>query len=312
MSAAYAPRAISPRARRSPAQMQAIREAIHRELGRDHPQTIRQLFYRLVSSGVIAKTEAEYKQTVVRLCAEMRRSGALPYGWLADRSRMARRPRTYGSAQEALRDIARTYRQRLWDSAGTVPEVWCEKDAIAGVLLEETLEWDVALLPCRGYPSISFLFEAAEAIHARAEDDRQTAIYYFGDHDPSGVDIDRHVVQGIGEVLVRLYGIEDPDDDDPLNTFFEVATFERVAVLPHQITSMNLQTRPTKRNKRDYRAKAFKGNSVEVDAIPAATLRSLATECIEQHVDQHELAVLRTYEAEERKGLLALANGAGA
>ena len=32
----------------------------------DNPMTVRQVFYQLVSRGVIAKTEAEYKQAVVR------------------------------------------------------------------------------------------------------------------------------------------------------------------------------------------------------------------------------------------------------
>jgi len=286
--------------------MQAIRDAIVRELASDHPQTIRQLFYRVVSRGVIAKTEAEYQRTVCRLCAEMRRSGDLPYGWLADRTRMIRRPRTFASIEQALRDCAQTYRRRLWDDAATVPEIWCEKDAIAGVLIEETLQWDVALMSCRGYPSMSFLYEAAEAINARAAEDQHTVIYYFGDHDPSGVDIDRFVPQGIGEALLRLWE-DNATPDLALDAFAEVATFQRVAVLPAQITSMQLQTRPTKRNQHDYRARSFQGNSVEVDAIPARTLRSLTTRCTEQHVDHQELAVLRAFEAEERKGLLALA-----
>ena len=305
---AYGARPIRKRARRSSTQIQVIRDAIFRELSADHPQTVRQLFYRLVSRGVIAKTEAQYQHTVVRLCTEMRRSGNLPYRWLADRTRMVRRPQTFSSIEEALLDCARTYRRRLWDDALTVPEIWCEKDAITGVLMEETWSWDVTLMSCRGYPSMSFLYEAAEAIQYRAEHDQHTQIYYFGDHDPSGVDIDRFVPLGIGDALLKLNDCDEPDEL-AVSMFEEVADFERVAVLPSQITSMKLPTRPTKRNKHDYRAKQFVGNSVEVDAIPAMTLRSLALACIEQHADQDELEVLRTVEAEERKGLRALANG---
>jgi hypothetical protein len=40
--------------------------------------TVRQLFYRLVSMETIAKTEAEYKGTVVRLVGEMRRARVIP------------------------------------------------------------------------------------------------------------------------------------------------------------------------------------------------------------------------------------------
>jgi hypothetical protein len=287
--------------------MQAIREAIIAELSADHPQTVRQLFYRLVARLVIGKTESEYQRTVVRLCSEMRRSGEVPYGWLADRTRAVRRPRTYSSVEEALRDTARTYRRRLWDGAFQVPEIWCEKEAITGVLIEETWPWDVPLMPCRGYPSLTFLYQAAEAIRDRADEGQHTAVYYFGDHDPSGVDIDRAVVSGIGEALANLNSFDLEPEDDPADLFWDVASFERVAVLPAQIKSMGLQTRPTKRNAHDHRAKRFKGDSVEVDAIPARQLRALAADCIERHVDQDELEVLRTYEREERAGLEALA-----
>ena len=41
--------------------------------------TVRQVFYQLVSRGVIEKTEAQYQGTVIRLMTEMRLSDELPY-----------------------------------------------------------------------------------------------------------------------------------------------------------------------------------------------------------------------------------------
>jgi hypothetical protein len=52
--------------------MDIIREAIVEILAKHAPQTVRQVFYALVVLGVIEKTEAEYKQTVVRLLDQMR------------------------------------------------------------------------------------------------------------------------------------------------------------------------------------------------------------------------------------------------
>ena len=49
--------------------------------------TQRQLFYRLVSNGTIAKTEAQYKGTVIRLCNEMCLAGEIEFGWIADNTR---------------------------------------------------------------------------------------------------------------------------------------------------------------------------------------------------------------------------------
>jgi hypothetical protein len=296
--------------RRSRAQIQTIRDAIVEELAADHPQTLRGLYYRLVSRGVIAKTEEEYRRTVSRLLVEMRRSGDVPYGWLADQTRWMRKPVTFSSVEEALKRTAQTYRRALWDEALEVPEIWCEKDAITGVLVDETNPWDVALMPCRGYASLTFLHAAAETIRERGQNGQRTVIYYFGDHDPSGVDIDRYIRTAIGESLVGLEGwpVEEPVKAIALETFEEYADFLRVAVTPGQIKSLNLQTRPTKRKAKDYRAKRFAGDSVEVDAIPARTLRAIAAGCIQTHVDEDQFEVMRTVEEEERAGLMKLAS----
>jgi DNA topoisomerase VI subunit A len=64
--------------RRSSGQMQWLRKIIYEVLEEDHPMTVRQTFYRLVSLGVIAKTENEYKQTVIRLLTQMRRERVIP------------------------------------------------------------------------------------------------------------------------------------------------------------------------------------------------------------------------------------------
>jgi hypothetical protein len=196
------------RRRRTKAEMDSIREVITSTLAEDNPMTVRQVFYALTTKGVIAKTEAEYKNTVCRLLAEMRRSGELPYEWLADATRWMRKPTTYSSAEQALRNTASTYRRALWDGHPDCVEIWLEKEALAGVLVDVTAEWDVPLMVTRGYPSMSFLHSAAEAIKARADDGQHTRIYYFGDRDPSGVDIDRAIVHGIGESLCALEGAD--------------------------------------------------------------------------------------------------------
>lgn len=292
MSGAYGTSPIKRRRRRSAAEMDVIRTAIHDELAADRPMTVRQLFYRLTTTGVIEKTEAEYKGTVCRLTAEMRRAGDIPYHWLADATRWMRKPKTFSSVEDALRRTASTYRRALWDDAPTAVEIWLEKEALAGVLVDVTDEWDVPLMVTRGCPSMSFLYSAAEMIADRERSGQRTQSYYFGDYDPTGVDIDRQIVQGIGECLDGLAAYDEPD-------------FVRVGVRPDQISDYNLPTRPTK--KTDTRSKNFKGESVELDAIKPEDLRELATAAIERHVDHHRLDVLRTYEDEERRQMEEIA-----
>ena len=137
----------------------------------------------------------------------------------------------------------------------------------------------------RGYPSLTFVNAAAEDI---AERGKPAYLYYFGDHDPSGVDIPRKV-------------------ESDLRTFAPGADmyFQSVAVTPRQIAAWELPTRPTK--KTDSRSKNFEGESVEVDAIEPKTLRELVRDCIERHVDQRALEVVEVAEESEREILERMA-----
>src|SRR5690348_11692411 len=126
------------RSRRTRAGMETIRDGIRAALAQDHPMTVRQLFYRLVSGGAIEKTESEYKSTVVRLTGEMRLAGEIEFGWIADNTRWMRKPRTHSSLEHALNETARTYRRSVWDDQDVYVEVWLEKDALAGVLVDVT------------------------------------------------------------------------------------------------------------------------------------------------------------------------------
>lgn len=275
--------------RRTKADMDTIRGAIRRVLAEDRPMTVRQVFYRLVAAGAVGKTESEYKGTIVRLLTDMRRSGEIPFGWIADNTRWMRKPLTYSGLEQAQQRWAQSYRRAVWDNQEDYVEIWLEKDALAGVVYEVTSEWDVPLMVTRGYPSLTFLNGAGEAIESY---DKPACLYYFGDYDPSGVDISRVVEQGIREFA--------PHAD---------VRFERVAVTPNQIAAWKLPTRPTKMT--DTRSRNFLGESVEIDAIPPDRLRELVKRCIIEHVDLRALEVLKTAEESERQILKVRASEAG-
>jgi len=269
--------------RRTPEQMDMLRHLIHQTVDEYKPMTVRQVFYQMVSKGAIGKTEGEYKSTVGRLLVEMRKSGQLPYSWIADNTRWMRKPTTFDSVHQMLKNAARGYRLDLWRQQPHYVEVWLEKEALAGVLVDVTGEWDVPLMVTRGYSSLTFLHSAAEAIAAQS---KPAYLYYFGDHDPSGVDITRNVEQTIRE---GAPGAE--------------IHFEKIAVTRQQIDDMDLPTRPTK--KTDSRSRNFEGESVEVDAISPPVLRDLCRAAIEKHVDQDIYRNMRAIEEEERRQLKA-------
>jgi hypothetical protein len=266
------------RVRATQQEVQARRAALLGIIRGMKPMTVRQCFYQATVRNLVDKSEAGYDKVQTDLVV-MRRSGALPYDWLADNTRWQRKPTTYASIDEALKETARFYRKALWTSAATYVEVWLEKDALSGVIFPVTSLYDVPLMVARGYASLSFLHGAAEYIN---ELDVPAYIYHLGDFDPSGVNAAEKIEQTLRDLAPRAD-----------------IHFERIAVTPAQIQAWGLPTRPTKQT--DSRAKGFGDVSVELDAIEPDLLRDLVRRHIERHLPMHELRVLQAAEASEQQ-----------
>jgi hypothetical protein len=221
--------------------------------------------------GLVEKAESGYGKVQTDHTV-MRRVGELPYDWLADNTRWQRKPRTFDSIEQALRDTAAFYRKSLWTDADAYVEIWLEKDALSGVIYPVTSMYDVPLMVARGYASLSFLYSAAEYINTLTV---PTYIYHLGDFDPSGVNAGEKIEETLREMA--------PDAD---------IGFERIAVTEQQITDWDLPTRPTKTS--DTRARSFGSSlSVELDAIDPNQLRALVQEAVERHLPAEQFEVLK-------------------
>jgi hypothetical protein len=265
-------------------QMDAFRWALYDIVAMHQPMTVRQTFYQATVQGIVPKTEAGYKYQVCPALTDLRKDGVMPYGWLVDNTRRTIQARTFGSMEDALTETAKFFRRSLWREAPVYVEVWIEKDALAGVVEDVTLDYDVPLMVSRGYSSLSFLSDAAEVI---AEEGKPCFIYHLGDHDPSGVEAG----QKIEETLRELAPFAD-------------IRFKRLAVTEEQIEALDLPSRPTKDS--DPRTKNWDGgDSVELDAIEPDELRNIVRAAIERHVDQDQLQFLREQE-EREKGILTM------
>ena len=104
--------------------------------------TVRQIFYALVSRGIVPKDENRGYRPVQRQVLEMRKSNLLPWSFIADGTRWQRKPESWDKVEDATRTLARTYRRDLWKAQGKRIEIWLEKDALAGVVAGVTDEWD--------------------------------------------------------------------------------------------------------------------------------------------------------------------------
>jgi hypothetical protein len=278
MSEFYQPSLVKKR-RSTNAEIEARRLALIEIVAEGEPMTVRQVFYQATVKGVVEKAETGY-DAVQRDLVYLRRSGAIPYSWLADNTRWQRRPQTFSDPSQALKETARLYRKSLWRDVWADVEIWLEKDALSGVVSPVTYKYDVPLMVARGYASLSFLHSAAEAMKERAW---PTYIYHLGDFDPSGVNAGEKIEETIRELAgdVEIH-------------------FERLAVNEHQIRDWRLPSRPTKKS--DSRAKNFGSDiSVELDAIHPDTLRNIVETAINKHLPKEELDILLEAEASERE-----------
>jgi hypothetical protein len=268
--------------------MDDIRTAIRAVLKDDHPMTVRQVFYQLVARGVIEKTEEEYQGTVIRLLTDMRLDDSVRFEWIVDESRRRRENQTYNNIADAARDTARFYRRSALQACPDYIEVWSEKEALAGIIEDAASEYDVPIIVSKGMPSLTQLHGSAVRIALAANAGKQTYIYQFGDHDPSGVLIPQTIERRLHQFCEKFH--------------CQPPIIERVALTEEQIDEFNLPTRPTKREGNRH-AHKFEGDSVELDALPSSELRSMVREVIGRHISDHQLTTLRVVEESER-GLL--------
>ena len=278
---AYTSSGIKPtRQRRTRAEMDAIRHTIVTTANTGRGMTVRHLFYRLVSAGVVEKTEAEYDGTVARLAVELRRTGDIPFGKIVDGSRLYTAPATYDGIKAAISDTASSYRRSYWRTADRQLEVWCEKDAIRALIEDTTWNLAVPLMVTRGFASESI-------VQSLAEDTRRSGkprvILSLNDYDPSGSIMLNDIVQRALHYApdVKFY-------------------CEQVALTRTQVTEYRLPTRPTKIQGNTHAGKFSDAESVELDAMDPGVLQELLRDAIERHIDHQGLEVMQAAERSER------------
>lgn len=260
--------------------------------GDDAAWTVRQLFYAATVAGGVEKTEAGYRQ-VQRQVLEMRREGLIHYSRVADNTRWVRRESTYDTLEDWVDESLRTLHIDLWRDAETRCEVWIEKDALAGVLVDVTSKWHVPLYVTRGYASETFAYEAASNA---LSDGRRFRILYLSDFDASGVHMAR-------DLQTRLTGF--------LGENAYMMTFDRIAVTPAQIDEWDLPSRPNKTT--DTRHAAFEREypdyeATELDAIRPDRLRELVETEVINMIEPEQYHRIRAEESQARALAVSITN----
>jgi hypothetical protein len=153
-----------------------------------------------------------------------------------------------------------------------------EKQALEGVLQPVCSSLDVPFTANKGYSSSSAMYEASKRFIQRAEAGKELFVIYLGDHDPSGIDMSRDVLDRL-DLFIKST-MNRCDEIGPN----EVPAIEvkRVALNMPQIKELNPPENPAKIT--DSRAAAyierFGRSSWELDAIEPRQLADLVRNAI--------------------------------
>lgn len=225
------------------------------------PVTLRQLHYRLVAASVggYDNTTSCYKR-LSELTAQARREGRFPR--LLDTTRSATREACWQSIADALGDIADRF--RLDHTDGQDHQIWVlfEKATLAAQIQTWTSPYGLTTAALRGYSSESLEHQIFGLVDS---DGRPAVVFYVGDLDPEGEDIERNFC----------------DQADEAGCYFK--HWERLAVLPEQIEELGLVPNPGKET--SSRAGGFVARhgqlfQIETEAVDPAELERLVMDAI--------------------------------
>jgi hypothetical protein len=254
------------------------------------PDTVRGNMYMVTSHPVgnrlIPDTSQPCYDRVQRLLSKLRMKNVIPFEWVVDNVRGTIKPSSWAGLEDFAETVAQAYRLDFWSRLPDYIELIVEKDAVAGRVARVTREYDVPLHPIRGYNSATFAHDIATGWDGV---EKPITIYYVGDHDPSGRDLERDIRERLEELSGRQFA------------------WRRLAVNPGDFARYNIA--PLAPKTKDARCRKFVERwgerCAEVEAIPAPELRRIVREAIESHIPAGDWARLLEVERIEREQWVA-------
>jgi len=249
--------------------------------------TLRQLYYQLVSRGIIPNKQSEYSK-LSGLLVEGRMAGIVDWSSIEDRTRAPYLPYWVNGIQDAIKDTIDYYRLNRQKDQKVYIELWVEKDALSGVLKPITSHYHINLMVNRGYSSCSAMYYSYKRFYTELKGlEKDIVILYLGDHDPSGLDMLR-------------------DIENRLNGFYlDDFTIKHIGLTKEQIEKYNPPPNPAKIT--DPRAAWYieqhGETSWEVDALNPSVLNELIRGNIENLIDMDLFEKQLQQEVKDKKKL---------
>jgi hypothetical protein len=271
--------------------------------------SLRQLYYQLVARDYIPNSVQSYKR-IGGIVSDARDAGLIDWGAIEDRGRVPQLPSAWESPAEIVKAAAEQFRVNRWEGQENYVEVMVEKDALTGILLPVCRRLHVRFTANKGYSSSTAMFDAGERMREALSDPEGTASYahilYFGDHDPSGIDMTRDITERLC-LYSRLDGFED------------YVQIHRLALNYSQVEQWNPPPNPAKETDSRFAGYQveFGDESWELDAVEPRTLASLVEDQIKELIDEDVWEEVEKREQKMKRELLKFAkdyeakNGAG-
>ena len=200
--------------------------------------SLRQVYYQLVARDLLPNTPRDYKR-LGNIVSDGRLAGLIDWEMIVDRGRPVIYPSHWDSPADIVEAAAESFRIDKWEEQAVHIEVMIEKQALEGILIPVCDELDIRFTANKGYSSQSAMYRAGKRMKdAILYSGKDVYVMYLGDHDPSGLDMDRDILDRLS-----LYAGE---------TIYSV---ERLALTYDQIEEDEPPENPAKM--KDTRAKAY-------------------------------------------------------
>ncbi len=250
--------------------------------------TLRQLYYQIVARDLFPEdrrwtwtgskwvrdpngtinAQPNYKW-LMELMSKGRLAGMIDWWSMEDRGRSLTAWVGHTGPEDAIQEARDRFNLEKWERQPHYCEVWIEKDALSGVFSRICSELEVPFFACKGYTSLSAMWRASQRLIRKAEDGKAVTIFHFGDHDPSGIDMTRDIID-------RLYD------------FHADLEVKRIALNMDQVEEFDPPPNPAKMT--DSRAESYVQEygheSWELDALEPSTLSDLVRAEVDQIRDQ--------------------------
>lgn len=239
--------------------------------------TVRQLYYRIISDpyNYFDNTKNNYV-SFVRYLTKARENGDIDWRKIIDSTRtIIYDYRFYNGVNEFLSKLEYDihgqfdyYDIDLWKNQEWYPIVCVEKDALARIISEAVKKYQIPVIPGRGFNSFSQVMGLLNIINLR--NNKQVKILYFGDFDPSGIEIAESLKNRIESYSNTNKNIE----------FIRCALnySDTINLTPNNI---KLSDRRAKKYIKTYNTV----DCYELDALPPSELQQRVITAIEQYID---------------------------